>query len=120
MFTKINTIILIVKDMKKSIEFYRDVLGIPVKMEMPQWAELATEGTTLALTPETHEIKIDPSNNPSGISIGFQVKDLDKVYSDLRKKGGHFQMPPIDQGYGFSATMEDPNGYRITFTQSKW
>ncbi|MBI1821741.1 MAG: VOC family protein [Nitrospirae bacterium] len=120
MFTKITYVTLIVKDMQKSIEFYRDVMGIPVKTQMPQWTELSTEGTTLALTPETAEIKIDPSNNNSGISIGFQVKDLDRTYSDLRKKGAHFQMPPIDQGYGFSATIEDPNGYKITLTQSKW
>ncbi|MBI1822546.1 MAG: VOC family protein [Nitrospirae bacterium] len=83
MFNKINYITLVVKDMQKSISFYKEVLGLTVKMNMPQWAEFEMEGTSLALTPETAETKIDP-------------------------------------GYGFSATFEDPNGYKITLTQSKW
>ncbi|MBI3594700.1 MAG: VOC family protein [Nitrospirae bacterium] len=120
MFNKINYITLVVKDMQKSISFYKEVLGLTVKMNMPQWAEFEMEGTSLALTPETAETKIDPMNNDSGISLGFQVKDLDRTYSDLRKKGATFPMPPMDQGYGFSATFEDPNGYKITLTQSKW
>lgn len=120
MFKKINYVTLVVKDMQKSISFYKDVLGLSVKMNMPQWTEFDTEGTTLALTPETAEMTVDPMNNHSGISLGFQVKDLDKAYSDLRKKGASFPMPPMDQGYGFSATFDDPNGYKITLTQSKW
>lgn len=120
MFNKINYVTLVVLDMNRSVTFYRDILGIPVKMQTPQWTEMGTEGTILALTPETNEQKIDPMNNLSGISIGYQVKDLDKTYADLKKKGATFQMPPTDFGYGFSATMEDPNGYRITLTQSKW
>lgn len=120
MFNKINYVTLVVKDMQKSTSFYKDVLGLSIKINMPQWVEFDTEGTILALTPETAETKIDPMNNQSGISIGFQVKDLDRTYSDLRKKGASFQMPPMDQGYGFSAVFEDPNGYKINLTQSKW
>lgn len=44
--------ILFVRDMARSIAFYRDLLGLNLKMESPEWSEFAppaTEGCTLAL-----------------------------------------------------------------------
>ena len=38
-----------VQNAERSIEFYRDVVGFPLKFESPGWTEFATEGATLAL-----------------------------------------------------------------------
>jgi lactoylglutathione lyase len=46
---RVNYAIVFVSDMKRSIEFYRDVLGLPLRFESPQWTEFATDGATLAL-----------------------------------------------------------------------
>jgi len=41
--------IVFVSDMDRSITFYRDVLGLPLKFPSPEWTEFATEGVTIAL-----------------------------------------------------------------------
>lgn len=46
---RVNYAIVFVSDMKKGVAFYRDVLGLPLKLETPHWTEFATEGATLAL-----------------------------------------------------------------------
>ena len=49
MFKQIDYTMVIVSDMARSIEFYRDKLGIPLKFESPDWTEFLTGTTTLAL-----------------------------------------------------------------------
>jgi catechol 2,3-dioxygenase-like lactoylglutathione lyase family enzyme len=46
---RVNYAIVFVSDMKRSVSFYRDRLGLPLKFESPGWSEFATEGATLAL-----------------------------------------------------------------------
>lgn len=46
---RLSYAIVFVSDMKRSVGFYRDVLGLPLKFETPQWTEFATSGATLAL-----------------------------------------------------------------------
>src|SRR3972149_4176553 len=63
---RVNYAIVFVSDMKRSVAFYRDVLGLPLKFESPGWTEFATDGTTLALhkagTPAA--ASTDPAVNP--------------------------------------------------------
>ena len=46
---RVSYAIMFVSNMKRSVSFYRDRLGIPLKFESPGWTEFATEGATLAL-----------------------------------------------------------------------
>ena len=46
---QVNYAIVFVSDMQRSVSFYRDILGLPLKFESPGWTEFATEGATLAL-----------------------------------------------------------------------
>ena len=49
MFKQIDYTMVVVSDMARSIEFYRDKLGIPLKFQSPDWTEFLTGTTTLAL-----------------------------------------------------------------------
>ncbi len=75
---RVNYAIVFVSDMKRSVEFYRDVLGLPLKFESPGWTEFATDGATLALhackesTPAEDEYE-----RPGRWRSGFSVPDLD-------------------------------------------
>ena len=44
---RVNYAIVLVSDMKRSVTFYRDVLGLPLKFETPGWTEFSTDGATL-------------------------------------------------------------------------
>jgi lactoylglutathione lyase len=123
MFKQIDYTMVIVSDMARSVEFYRDKLGIPLKFESPEWTEFATGATTLALhgggVPATQPPSGDPSKTAGACSIGFNVDDVDKTYEELKAKGIRFVMPPTQrEGEGIRlAVAIDPDGLAISFAQ---
>ena len=127
MFKQIDYTMVIVSDMARSVEFYADRLGIPLKFQSPEWTEFDTAGTTLALhggglkasgAPE------DGSKYAGTCSIGFNVDDVDKTYAELKDKGVTFVMPPTQRdNEGIKlAVCVDPDGLPISFAQTvaKW
>ena len=46
---RVNYAIVFVSDMKRSVAFYRDVIGLPLKFDSPEWSEFSTDGATFAL-----------------------------------------------------------------------
>ena len=123
MFKKIDYTMIVVSDMQRSVEFYRDKLGIPLKFESPQWTEFATGATTLALhgggVPAQGPPPGDPTKVAGACSIGFNVDDVDKTYEELKAKGIKFVMPPTQrEGEGIKlAVGVDPDGLPISFAQ---
>lgn len=123
MFQQVDYIMVIVSDMKRSVEFYRDTLGIPLKFESPEWTEFQTGATTLALhgggTPKARGE--EKSEKFAGTcSIGFSVSDLETVFHNLKSKGVVFVMPPTQrEGEGIRlAVALDPDGMAISFAQT--
>ncbi len=101
---KVDYVIVYVTDMKRSIEFYRDVLGYPLKFESPGWSEFDTEGATLALHPR--------GRTPAGVcQPGVVVPDLDVFHRQMEVEGVKCVMPPTRQDFGGRlAAYADPDG----------
>ena len=124
MFKQIDYTMVVVSDMPRSVEFYRDKLGIPLKFQSPDWTEFQTGSTTLALhgggVPATAPPTGDPTKLAGSCSIGFNVEDVDKTYLELQEKGIRFVMPPTQrEGEGIRlAVCIDPDGLPIAFAQS--
>lgn len=123
MFNQIDYTMIIVSDMERSVEFYRDKLGIPLKFQSPEWTEFQTGTTTLALhgggVPQQHGANGDPSKQAGTCSIGFNVPDVDQTFEDLKVKGVFFVMPPTQrEGEGIKlAVAIDPDGLPVSFAQ---
>ena len=123
MFKQLDYTMIVVSDMQRSVEFYRDKLGIPLKFQSPDWTEFATGTTTLALhgggVPITQPPVGDPSKLAGACSIGFNVDDVDKTYEELKAKGITFVMPPMQrEGEGIKlAVAIDPDGLPVSFAQ---
>lgn len=123
MFNQIDYTMVIVSDMKRSVEFYRDKLGIPLKFESPEWTEFATGNTTLALhgggIAREYQDTGDQSKTAGACSIGFNVDNVDKTYEELKGKGMKFVMPPtLREGEGIKLAVGlDPDGLPISFAQ---
>jgi len=49
MFKHAEYAVVTVSDMTRSIKFYRDVRGLPLKFESKDWSEFSTGTTTIAL-----------------------------------------------------------------------
>lgn len=94
MTPKLKYIIEFVGDMDRAIRFYRDVVGLTLKFESPEWSEFATGETSLALHSASQK-------NPAGTyDIGFTVKELGQFYEHMQAKGVKFSMPPTKQDFG--------------------
>jgi lactoylglutathione lyase len=113
--------IVFVSDMKRSIEFYRDVLGLPLRFESPEWTEFDTPGTTLALhhadTPAAPADQTD--ENSAGLcNPSFTVDDIDAYHERLTSKGIPCVRPPKEEEYGRKLAMYvDPDGLPFTLCQ---
>ncbi|MBV9616791.1 MAG: VOC family protein [Ktedonobacteraceae bacterium] len=119
-FQKPEYIIIYVNDMDRSLAFYRDILGLPLKFSSPGWSEFNTGTTTIALhaTPASRPAD-QPGRTPSGVAqLGFMVDDLQAAYEALKAQDIVFTMPPQKQSSGVTlAVLRDPDGLGITLQQ---
>jgi lactoylglutathione lyase len=120
---KVDYVMVTVSNMARSVEFYKDKLGIPMKFGSPDWTEFQTGTTTLALHGggKRPEVASDPEAHVAGsCSIGFNVENLDQTYELLRARGVEFTMPPTsrDGGGAKTAIARDPDGLAVSFGET--
>lgn len=119
MFEKIDYVMVMVTDMDRSIVFYRDLLGLRVRFTSPDWTELDTGHTTLAL--HSGAVQGAPGDKRLGgiASLGFYVKDVDAAARELRSRGVKFLLEPENRpGEPIRlAVIADPDGLEINITQ---
>jgi lactoylglutathione lyase len=115
MFKKIGAVILLVRDMKQSSEFYRDVLGMQLKHDSEDWVEFSKgTSTVLALHPARKALN---TQKRTGMLVGFNVSDLDDVCRELEKKKVKFYKKRTDETFGKHAIIEDPDGHLISLVE---
>ena len=109
----LSYVILYVRDASKSVPFYRDTLGLKVRVDSPGWVEFETGATTVAL----HSDEKLPAVRPHGQAVAvFNVEDIDVAYESLKAKGIKFAKEPqvVCEGeagkVGRSADFQDPDG----------
>jgi lactoylglutathione lyase len=106
--------IIFVRDMARSVVFYRDVLGLPVRFESPKWTEFETPGCTLALhlADVPGQAPCSPDAIPAGIcQLSFAVDDLDAFHQEMIAKGVVCLQPPQKEDFGGRlAAYADPDG----------
>jgi lactoylglutathione lyase len=116
---RISYAIIFVSDMARSVSFYRDVLGMALKFETPEWTEFATEGATLALH-RAHGRQ--ESGTPERIDAGqcrpgLRVPDLDAFH---RRMLAHnvvcTQEPKLQFGVRL-AQYVDPDGLHFSVSE---
>lgn len=119
-FQQLDYVIAYVSDMQRSVAFYRDILGLPMKFTSPGWTEFQTGSTTLALHMTGGE-KVAPHSGrpPAGQAhLGFMVDDIQAAYEDLKSRDVFFSLPPQKQTSGVTlAVLHDPDGLGITLQQ---
>ena len=123
MFSKVDYVMVNVSDMRRSVAFYRDTLGLQLKFESPGWSEFETGATTLALHLGTRTARSEAATQAGPTagtcSLGFSVRDLNSTYAELCGRGAHFVMPPTEQASeGIRlAVCIDPDGLTISFAE---
>ncbi len=100
-----------VRDMKKTVEYYKAIYGKAPTMESPDWTEFDLGGTRICL----HIVGEGQEVDGKGILI-HNTKNLKARVSELRALGVE-----IERDYhevcpgGYSVDARDPSGNRISF-----
>ena len=108
--------IIFVSDMARSIAFYRDLLGLPVRFESAKWTEFETPGSTLALhlaDVRGDAAAISAGGIPAGqCHLSFAVDDLDTFHQEMIAKGVACLQSPKEEDFGGRlAGYADPDGF---------
>jgi lactoylglutathione lyase len=118
----VNYAIVFVSDMQRSVAFYRDVCGLPLKFDSPQWSEFATEGATLALhaseapAPAEEETGKEP---PGRCRPGLGVPDLDVFHARMMEQHVPCTQQPKDLFGARLAQYLDPDGLAFSVSEER-
>ena len=111
---KVGNVILAVKDIDKSIQFYHEIIGLPIKNQRRSWVDLGTTGAILSLHPASLTAQHIGSSIENGITIGFLVGDVQSAVDELREKGVKIHRDIVERDAGKNAVVLDPDDYLIS------
>jgi lactoylglutathione lyase len=121
---KPDYILVYVSDMQRSVAFYRDILGLPLRFTTPGWSEFETGSVALALhrgSDERLEERLSEQGGrpPAGVAhLAFVVENIQLAYEGLKARGANFSLPPQKQVTGNTlAVLHDPDGFGITIQE---
>ena len=102
---------LVSKDVARSRDFYRDVLGLKVGNDYaPHWVDFDLgSGIQLAMHPAGEGLEV----HPGSMSVGFSVEDVDAFVAQLAAQNVPVLRPPQDENFGRLALVADPDGYTV-------
>lgn len=108
---------IMVNDMERSIRFYTEALGLPLKFRAGnEWAEVTAPDVAIGLHPAGGHA---PTGAGGGMSLGFQVADIEAAIDALKARGVAFPHGWRDTGELRMANFSDPDGTHLYLFQSK-
>ena len=121
MFYHVDYVMVMVSDMSRSVRFYRDILGLRLRFESPDWTEFETGMTVLALHGGGKAAVVSHEPKAGTASIGFYVDHLTDKFNELSGRGVTFVMPPTDRPEEKIklAVCLDPDGLPISIAERK-
>ncbi|MBV6643476.1 MAG: VOC family protein [Cyclobacteriaceae bacterium] len=122
------TTILVVKDIKRSKDFYIKVLGASVFREyggdsvvlnfLNNWILLVTPGGP---TEDKPDINFEPPQDPGSVSHSFTIRviDCEEAYKVLKRRGAKFVTPPVSRGLETRCFFRDPDGHLFEISEHR-
>ena len=111
---KVGNVILAVKDLNKSVEFYNKILGMPIKNVRENWIDLGQSGAMLSLHPAVESSPHVGTSMDNGIMIGLLVGDVASAIDELKSKNIRIHREIQERGAGKNAIILDPDDYMIS------
>ena len=108
----VSMIMLGVRDLEKSVFFYRDRLGIDIRERIPGFAFLASGALTIVLS---EPLAKNVSPLAGATEVIFSVNDVRASYEELKDQGVEFSQEPRNvSGPMWAANFRDPDGHLLT------
>ena len=111
--SNVSVVYLYVRDMERSLTFYRDLLGIPLEGD-EDWTEATFPGGARFALHAAPDGKDDLSSGT--VSVSLEVEDVDRA-SELLRADGVEVREMMREDWGTAADVVDPDGYTITLFQ---
>ncbi len=115
---------LTVKDLQKSLVWYRDVVGFTVHQEYKREGKVAA----VALHAGTVQILIGQDDGArgvdriKGVGLSLQIttaQNVDELANRIKERGGMLESEPADF-YGARAfRLQDPDGFRLVISSER-
>lgn len=103
----VSVVWLPVGDVDRAVAFYRDTLGLEVKSQDDDWAELDAGGLTIGLNGR------ESPDGDGGAVVAFQPEDLDGAVEALQEEG--IEAERSEHPWGRIAAFRDPDGNALQF-----
>ena len=121
---RISNVILAVKDLQKSINFYHEVLGMPIKNQRENWVDLGQTGALLSLHPAKESEPHSGTSINNGVLVGLVIGDVESAVAELKEKNVKVYRDVEEKDAGKNAIIVDPDDYLISlfepnFSQQK-
>ena len=111
---KVGNVILAVKDLDKSVEFYNKILGMPIKRQRENWVDLGQSGALLSLHPADQSSPHSSTSVDNGVLIGLLVGDVASAIDELKSKNVIIHRDIQEREAGKNAIILDPDDYMIS------
>jgi lactoylglutathione lyase len=109
----LGSVIVAVSNLEKSVKFYNEIIGMPIKNKRENWIELAKQGATVILHPATRPINTGTSIE-NGIVIGLVVGDIQSAVQELKSQNVPIYRDIESHKAGKNAIVLDPDKYMIS------
>ena len=101
-----------VEHLERSLAFYRDLLGLQVRNQIPGFAFVNAGHITLALSEPLSRAR--PISGES-VELVFSVPNVKPAYETLRERGVAFTNEPRNvNGPFWAANFNDPDGHMLS------
>ena len=119
--SKISIVMLGVREMARALSFYRDLLGLAVQFETPEFSFLNGGGVTLCLSEPLAKALGGSAPQLGGASeLVFSVDDVQGAYEALSAKGVKFTRGPHNvTGTQWAANFDDSDGHKLSIFGAK-
>ncbi|HYL66619.1 MAG TPA: VOC family protein [Nitrosopumilaceae archaeon] len=109
----LGSVIIAVSNLEKSVKFYNEIIGMPIKNKRENWVELGKQGATVILHPATTKINTGTSIE-NGIVIGLVVGDIKSAIQELKSQNVTIYRDIESHKPGTNAIVLDPDKYMIS------
>jgi predicted enzyme related to lactoylglutathione lyase len=114
MLQNLSTLLVYVHDMPRCVAFYRDTLGLPLKLESPEWSEFELgSGVALGL----HKARTGMASAAPGWVPSFRVVDIKAARERITDSGSGTAMEFHDIPGGVVMDVKDPDGNTLSLEQ---
>ncbi|MDZ5473548.1 VOC family protein [Bacillus sp. 31A1R] len=116
---------LFTSDIEKTVQFYKDIIGLTLVRTSQTYAELVYETVEIGIglleaLPDRHPLKAQKGERLGlGVEIVIEVPDIEKKYKEVVESGYPIDEVLSQQEWGSTDfRLLDPNGYYIRITEA--